>query len=344
MKKLKFLLAGIVIAALGWTAWWFVGAAAHQKGIEGWLAQRQKAGWVAEAQSVSVTGFPARFDTLVEGLQLADPRAGWAWHAPEFQILSLAYKPNHIIAAWPGEQTFSTPAETVTAGGETLRGSVVFVPGTDLALDSSRIELADVTVRSSAGWTATVGKGLLAARRAEADSAPAHSYDIAFSAETVAIPDALRGLFDAADRLDPVLQSARIDSVVAFDRAWDRHAVEGPQPAITQIALREADIQWGALRLQAKGQVRINGQGQPEGRIDLTARNWKQMLAAAADAGAISHDLAATIETGLSVLSMLSGDRDTISVPLGLSGGAVKLGPIPIGRAPVFPIPAPQGG
>ena len=43
-------------------------------------------------------GYPSRIDTVVSGLDLADPRAGWSWHADEFQILQLAYRPHHVAA------------------------------------------------------------------------------------------------------------------------------------------------------------------------------------------------------------------------------------------------------
>ena len=98
---MRIVLAIIALAALGWTGWWFLIASAKEAALNAWLAERRAAGWVADAEAVEVAGFPYRVDTTVRGLELANPEAGWAWSAPEFQFLTLAYQPNHLIAIWP---------------------------------------------------------------------------------------------------------------------------------------------------------------------------------------------------------------------------------------------------
>ena len=133
---MRTLLAIVVLAALGWSAYWWVHATAMDRAMTGWLADRRAAGWVAEAEDVRVRGFPSRVDTIVTGLDLADPRGGWAWQAEEFQVLSLSYRPNHVIAVLPGEQVLSTPYETIRAKAGQLRGSVIFRPTPRLELDA----------------------------------------------------------------------------------------------------------------------------------------------------------------------------------------------------------------
>ena len=95
---MRILLAIVILAALGWSGWWFVQSTARDRAMTGWLDERRAAGWVAEAEDVRVRGFPNRVDTVVTGLDLSDPDAGWSWHADGLQVLSLSYKPNHVIA------------------------------------------------------------------------------------------------------------------------------------------------------------------------------------------------------------------------------------------------------
>ena len=52
-------------------------------------------------------------------------------------------------------------------------------------------------------------------------------------------------------------------------------------------------------------------------------------------AGALSPGLAGALTDGLSLLSQLSGNPNTLDIPLGFRGGRVMLGPVPIGPAPV---------
>ncbi|QDL91329.1 DUF2125 domain-containing protein [Paroceanicella profunda] len=337
--RLRTLLVLILLVVLGWSGWWVFAAGAQQKAYEAWLADRRSEGWLAEAGNISVTGYPFRFDTKVTELSLAEPAEGWAWHAPEFEVMALAYQPNHIIAAWPGDQRISTPQETVTVNGRTLRGSVRFQPSTALGLDQSTIEMDGVTARSSLGWEATLEHGVLAVRRAADGSAPQNSYDASLEARRLEIPDMLRGLIEDKGLLDPLLDHVSFDATLAFDSAWNRRSVEGRKPVLSAMVLRKADIQWGDLRFSARGRLKVNQLGQPEGELEITAENWKRMLQTAVEAGLVPRDLYGTLEAGLGVVAMLSGDPETLRAPLTFSGGQVRIGPVPLGATPVLDVP-----
>ena len=165
---MRFLVAVVVLAALGWSGFWWVSSSTVERNLRAWVEARAAEGWVVSYDSLSTGGFPNRVDTTVTGLELADPETGVSWSAPMFQILALSYKPNHVILAWPPEQTFATPFETVTITSQTMRGSAVFVPGVDLTLDHATIEADRLGLLSTAGWSASLAKGLLSTRRTPA--------------------------------------------------------------------------------------------------------------------------------------------------------------------------------
>ena len=151
---MRTLLAIVILAALGWSGYWYVHATAMDRAVTGWLAERRAAGWVAEAEDVRVRGFPSRVDTIMTGLDLSDPKAGWSWQAEQFQVLSLSYQPNHVIAVLPGEQVFSTPYDTLRATSDQLRGSVIFKPTPRLELDHMTFEIGNMRIASDLGWSA----------------------------------------------------------------------------------------------------------------------------------------------------------------------------------------------
>jgi hypothetical protein len=343
MRTYRLLIGAVLVGAIGWSGWWRLGSSAKQAALEGWLAERRAAGWVAEAQAVTVTGYPSRFDAILTGLALADPAQGWAWDAPEFQVLSLAYKPNHVIAVWPGEQRVSSPDETVTLAAAQMRGSVVFVPDTALSLDRTQIEVEALTARSTLGWTATAKAMRIATRRAGEGTAPGHAHDLFVEADAVEIPESLRRLVDPARLLEPVVSTLRVNATLSYDAPWDRHAVEGRKPALAALSIREGTAVWGDLRLETRGTLRIGPDGYPEGEIDVVALNWRKMIRSAVAAGALNGDLADALEAGLSVVAILSGDERTLRVPLRFSGGDMALGPVPLGPAPRFRVPIAPG-
>jgi hypothetical protein len=331
---MRILLAIIVLAALGWTGWWFAIATAKERALESWLAERRAAGWVAEATAVDVAGFPYRVDTTVRGLELANPDAGWSWSAPEFQFLTLAYQPNHLIAIWPPEQTVATPLGATRIASQTMRGSLVVEPNSRLALDRATVELEGVTLTGDGDWRIGLGDAILATRRPADPDAPAFAHEIAFTAGALALPEAWTRSFDRAGVLDPVIEAARFEALAVFDRPWDRLAVEGAQPLLERLAIDDMSFAWGKLDLRGKGELVADKRGFAEGRIDLRARNGAEMLDLAEASGAINSGLAGTLRGGLGLLARLGGDGRTLDIPLEFSGGSTRLGPIPIGPAP----------
>lgn len=330
MRGRVAILAGVILVVLlGWTAWWWVLSTARDSALTSWLEDRRAAGWVAEASDVAVSGFPSRVNSRINNLSLADPRAGWSWQAGSLDILQLAYKPQHVIAVLGGEQVVATPYETVRATSKSLRGSILFRPNTRLELDHMTFEIADMAITGDAGWTAAIGKAVLATRQAADGTRYAH--DLAFNAENLAIP---RLAAQAEGVLPAAIGKVSLNSTLRFDRAWDRAAVEAGNPALEGIDIRDLSISWGKLDLRGRGTLGIDAEGFAEGRLDLRARNWDEMLDVAERAGALNPTLAGALRSGLGLIARLSGDRNALDAPLDFSGGLARLGPIPVGPAP----------
>ena len=329
---MRILFAIVVLAGLAWSGWWWVHASSRDAALERWLAERRDAGWVADAGDVSVRGFPNRLDAVVTDLALADPRSGWSWTAPEFQILSMSWKPNHVIAVWPGEQVVASPYETVRVESSEMRGSVVFEAGLGLTLDRTAIEIGDMRLRGESGWEAGIGKAIFSTRQSGGD-APDFAHDLAFAASDLTPPDFL-GALDVGGVLPATVEVLNLDSTLVFDRDWDRASVEGENPRLLEVRLRDASAVWGSLDLRGQGVLRADARGYAEGEIKLRARNWSEMLTLAERSGAIPQGLAGPLRAGLDLIATLSGDRDTLNVPLRFEGGNAMLGPVVLGEAP----------
>lgn len=326
-------MAIVVLAALGWSGWWYWHATMRERAITEWLAERRAEGWVAEVEAVQVIGFPNRIDTIVTGLHLADPEASWEWRAPEFQVLSLSYRPQHVIVAWPGEQVIATPVERIAVETTRLRGSVVFEPGLRLTLDRATIEIEGMALRGRTGWHAFIGNAVLATRRVAIDG-EGFAHELGFTAETLVMPEAWTEGIDRAGMLPEAIEAVDLDAVLVFDRPWDRAAVEGENPAIERLRIADARIGWGELDLRAQGALVTDAAGFAEGEIALRARNWREMLDIAETSGALGAGMSGAVRTGLELLARFSGDPEVLELPLGFEGGRARLGPIGIGPAP----------
>ncbi|WP_245776414.1 DUF2125 domain-containing protein [Thalassovita taeanensis] len=322
----------ILAAALGWSGYWVVGVQGVKSGFANWFGARQAQGWAAEYADLAVRGFPNRFDTTFTDLSLADPATGWAWEAPFFQILALSYKPNHVIAIWPDQQLLATPGDKYDITSAKMQASLVLDAGIDLPLNRSNLAADTVQVAAREGGTTTMTALRVAVQRVESTK---HTYRMAVTADDLAPPLDFRTRIDAQGALPRTLAALRADLTVSFDRQWDRSAIEQSRPQPTALTLKLAEARWGELELLAAGELEIDTQGRPMGRLTVKARNWREMIQMAVAAGALSQGIGDQIENALGMLAGLSGNPKTLDVPLDFRRGLIFLGPLPVGTAPI---------
>ncbi|SFR10242.1 DUF2125 domain-containing protein [Poseidonocella sedimentorum] len=323
-------IVGVVLVGLiAWCGYWVWGARAKSAAVEAWFEARRAEGWQADHAGISVRGFPSRFDTVIDAPLLADPETGLLFSAPEMRLVMLAYRPTHVIALLPETWRIATPQDKIDVTSPDLRASLVLAPG--LALEAERITIAGTQLRLAAqsGWQVAAPELSLAAERqaGEGDA----QYRIGLAAEDIRLDPAPRSLRDG---LPDSLGALRLDMDAAFDRPWDRRALEDARPQPRLLDIRLARASWGALELAATGEMEIDARGTPDGDLTLQARNWRAMLALAAEAGALPEVLVDQIAGGLGLLAGLSGNPDRLELPLRFDDGQTRLGPITLGPAP----------
>jgi len=327
---MKKLLAAVLLFVLLWSGYWFFAAWGTRAGFEAWFEARRAAGWQADYSDISVRGYPSRVDVTLEDPALADPATGLAWRAPFFQVFALSYRPNHVIVAFPEHQTLSSPLQRIGLTSERMRASMVMAPGTDLAFERANLasEALRITPEGSAPTTLT---GLNAALQREGGEGSA-DYRLAFNADGFA-PPLPKGVSLSGD-LPKAFKTFRADATLTFSRPWDISAIEHSRPQPRRIKLHLAEAEWGALRLAAAGTLEIGRGGTPQGTLTIKARNWRDILELAKASGTLPAGLADQIAEGLALLAQLSGNPETLDIPLAFSGGLTKIGPVPLGPAP----------
>ena len=321
----------IFFATLAWFGYWFIGSSALETATKAWLQDRQEQGWITEYSALDVQGFPNRFDSTIMDFNLADPKYGWAWQAPLFQVLSLSYTPNQFTAVWPDTQTISTPYKKYNVSSEDMRASIVFLPNTTLALDRFRIFIKDLKIATSADEQSSFASADLSTRQSE-DTAFAH--DIAFNGKGFVPSKSLKAQIDPTSLLPAEFETVAIETTAHFDAPWDRIAIEATKPNLTRLDVAQFDAKWGEVQIQATGSVDVDANGYPTGKLSLRAKNWREMIQLAMASGALDATTGQSLETGLGLIAMLSGNKNTLDVPLSFANRVMSIGPIPIGPAP----------
>lgn len=324
VKRLAFM---VIAVAVMWSGHWFYASWQVRSSTDAWFEARQTAGWTARHDGLSVSGFPNRVDRTFTNLTLREPGSGITWQTPRFDVYALSYRPRHVIAAWPEPQTLTTDQGTWTIDGEGLAASLVSDTEGLLRADA-QAEILNLS--RDDGRALALADVAAAFHRVPVDVT---CYRLALTAGSL-----------ATDRT-PALPAAgaasavQLDMEISFDSPFMASALDVPHPQPREIVIRLAELHWGKTVLRLTGTLVVDADGVPEGTLTVQARDWRALIAAARDAGTLPQPLADTIEDGLAMLAALKGNPETIDVPLSLSGGLVKLGPVPIGRAPNLSLP-----
>ncbi len=337
MRNLNRLITFAIIAALGWGAYWFVGAQAAQRGLEAWFDARRDDGWTAETTTVATTGFPSRFETTVEELEIDDPGTGVGWSVPWVQVQAKSHKPTHLTAALAPIQELRLPNEVLDIVSNQMRGTVEVGTTPSLPLDRLMLEGEAMKIASTLGWTADLSATQVTLTENPTRGAP--SYDLAITLDGFAPKSdklaKLRRVVALPERIDAL--SAEL--TVTFDKPWNLSRVDVRRPQPRELVLDRLTAQWGKLAISGAGQVRVSPDGVASGKITLEATNWRDILKLADATGAIAKKHMPLVETALKAIARQAANPNRVKVPLRFADGKLLIGPAPI--CPVPPIVLP---
>lgn len=330
---MKRLLIIIIVAGLGWSAYWYAAMVGTRNGFEAWFEARRAEGWQAEYTDLTIRGFPNRVDATFERPVLADPETGLAWSAPFFQIFALSYRPNHIIAAWPETQRLSTPLAHYDIASKEMRASLVTEATPNLPLERMNLVAGAMAITTDDDAITTLD-GMQAAVTRLPGAPSGYRFAVNADGLTPALPD--RAGLRTGGALPRRLDALRADLEVEFDAAWDLSALSEARPQPRRIRLRLAEARWGQLELKLAGTLDVDRNGRPTGRLTVKAQNWRDILTLARDLGWIGPTWGTRLEQGLALVAQLSGNPETLDIPLDFTADRVSLGPVPLGPAPVL--------
>lgn len=311
-----------VILAVLWGGWWVVGSRGVKAAAEGWLAEHGR------YEDLTVAGFPNRFDLTVMGVDLSDPASGIGWRAPFAQVFAMTWKPWHLIAALPGGQVFTLPQGDVTLDGTGMLGSVLFVPGSDLALAEAVAEGEALGLRPGFGVLRGVGKAVASIR---ANESRANGYRLGVALSAVEVDAA----WAARAGLPALLDEVFLDAELELSAPVNRHMAAA---RVVPVALdvTAARVNWGAMKVFAKGGLAVDAAGYAAGQIDIRLENWRLLPPLLVASGVIAEGFAPALTRGLEVMAEAGDDPAVLILPLIAKDGAMQLGPLPLGAAPYW--------
>lgn len=326
----KIVIAALVLAAL-WAGYWFGAARLIERAADGWFKAQTAAGTLAGHDGLRVTGFPLRFrlDVTRPHLDHEDTETGWS--APEALVSASAWMPWRVTLTLPEQQIVGLPGQEVTVSSSAFKATAAVTPGATLPLDWTDLSGDGVALMSSQGWSIAIARLTASTLRGTVDPL---THEVRAEATSITPDEGFRRRLAAQSALPELIDGLRLDAAMSFTAPLDRNAAE-MQPRLTALKLTDATLTWGDLILSATGEVLPNAQGFAEGRIDLRLTGWRELVPVLVAAQLVTAEVAPTVTRALEVMAK-NGTAEVLDMPLVLSEGWMRLGPIPLGPAPML--------
>ncbi|MBF9034131.1 DUF2125 domain-containing protein [Rhodobacterales bacterium HKCCE2091] len=315
-----------VLAVVG-SGLWLAGSVVARRAVGDWVAAQ---GPGAGYEAVRVGGYPFAYALRFDGLDL--PRPPVTWRLPDVRAAASLVRPGMLDLELPARFTVEAPGGRVEVASDRLDGTVRVDPFDDVALLSLAADATALRVSGGAAGASGLGSGRLRMDREDADAA---RYAVALDLDGADLPPALREGFAAGVAVGGSGDgSATVRAVIGFDRPWDARAASGTRPMPVSAGIEQAEIALGDMRLAISGDLAVGADGLLQGRLQVRAERWREILAALVALGLVPAEAAGTLETTFALVAAASGDPDIIDAPLVFEDRQSFFGPLPLGPAP----------
>ncbi len=328
MRKLILL---IVVAALLYGGYWFVGRSQIQDRLTEALIQADEGAYDVTYSSLKTRGFPSRFDTTVTDFNFADPATGTEWTAPLFQLLALSYRPNEVIAIFPPEQSFTINGTEIVLQTDDMRASGKVRANATLSFQDATVTMDAPRFITDDGGQLVMAN-VLAATRLTPDTT--QSYDMFIEAHAIELPENIRRFIDPSNLQPPLVQTLRFDSDATLSAPLELLSPDGDAPAVETLSIKEFAVTWGEISLTAIGDIEPNDYGVPSGSISISARNWQQGLDLAVANGMVEANRRFLVTEIANNLDETPHIPDTLTLTLTITNGIMSLGGLSLGSVP----------
>lgn len=321
-----------------WTVWlaaiftgyWFVATHFMQAKFQDAIAVAQADGWQVETTAQSMIGFPGSFALQLSAPSVAPPTGEWAWTGTGMQISTPSINPTKPTVVMPTSQTLTIGDQTLQIAAEDMRAGAAASMNAALNFDDGFASLKSADIVSDAGWQAQIA-AVDAVMALVEDSKM--TYDVDASVTDVTLPGDLLDQIIPPGTLDPVLSRLAVDAVVSFDRDLEQMLNRDQLPDVSRVDLTAFELVWGELAAKVSGALDIDHAGVPSGEITLETAQWQALIDLMRAAGAID---AGTVPALTTMASGMAGADGVLAVPITFRDGAMSMGVLPLGPAPVF--------
>ena len=278
----------LLVAALGWSAFWYIAAGKVDQSVDEWRAREAAAGRVYDCADRSVAGYPFRLEVRCTGAsvtlrgQTADQAAAQApvtAKLGEILVVAQVYDPTRLIAEFkaPATITDSTQHPLMVVNWTGARSSIVGLPGVpqrvSLTFDDPAIDRINGAMQVG---VVRAKHAELHGRFAEASTADRPVIEAVMQTTAASIQDVhpvLLAPFDTDIRM-------RLTGLRDFSpKPWPERLRE-IQANGGRIEITQSRIQQGNLLAIGAGSLGLTAEGRLDGELQMTVAGIEAIVPA----------------------------------------------------------------
>lgn len=325
--------AVVAAAFVGYTAYWLYAKEQIKASVAVWAEAQRAEGYEISYDRMRVTGFPYRFEVRMTNPSVR-ALAGEMWSARlngELAANALPYDFGHWILAIDGPLTLERDApERCALRVEMTSARLSFAAGQGGVTERLGAELDGLrvfTLDGPAPLVRAMDSLRLAMRMEEDDRLHARIQVTGLQANEESADPRLAGAFGLNTQL------LRLDATVS---RWSLIAGGAPVSAWSEaggrLAITESRLEWGPARMDASGDLGLDAQLRPEGRLSLALFDPEAFASALIAGGFVAPEN----QDALRLAAVLAPrGEDGVAMPLRLRDGGVFLGPVRLGSTGV---------
>ncbi len=325
MKPLRIVVLVIVLLALAagaYTGYWFIAAGRLQAGLEKWVAARRAQDYALQWRKESVEGFPLRFRIALADASIARGNS-YRIAVPEIAGEALPWDATHWHVTAPRGGTGTAQGVAATISAQSLTGDV------RLGDDATDI---DVSILALAGAGANAGQ--LAAHITLPRQAPHSDRDLGLAATVqlyhLVLPKPVTALGDTVENF--AIDVKIMGGLTPGD--W-RRALAAWRDEGGNVEIDQANVQWGALRLEANGTLALDRDMQPIAALTASIVDHAALIDAAVAAGILPKKNSMLVRLVLDLLAKRGADGQMrLTAPVTVQNGTLAIGRAEIGKLP----------
>ncbi|MBL28150.1 MAG: hypothetical protein CMM50_11455, partial [Rhodospirillaceae bacterium] len=301
--RILLLAVALVVAAGGYTTYWFVLRARAESAVEDWVAAQRRSGTEITYRSFEIGGFPYRLEADIQGLSVARGEAAvpWSWQSDRVLLITQPWSLRHFVAV--------TDAPSQLAywfGGIEYRVNVALSEGRastrvdgngQLAMGAVDLRDLRLTDGDDAMSLGSIGRFQVHVRPGAEETE--NTFDAVLQADGVDLPGS-----------GPAALGNRVEHVLV-DASWS-----GPLPdadfAEAVAAWREAGgavdvhaltVDWGPLGVDGDATLSVDDAMRPLGAGVVRVAGSDALVDALSAEGNIDGTMAAAAKIGLALIA-----------------------------------------